>query len=128
MSARRLRRWGAVTAAALIVVAAVWAVWYRDTYHLWPGQSVPPRVHWCGRDYDRSSSPPVAYAEARRTLGAPLRHVMRVPPAGRRHDVVAAIGPGAAERRERGGVACASLIALRLGPSRYLFYELQGGV
>jgi hypothetical protein len=43
---------------ALIVLAAGGiAIWYRQTYNVWPGQGASGRVHWCGRDYENFGGP-----------------------------------------------------------------------
>jgi len=73
--------WAALAAAALVVLAGGgWAVWYRSTYHVWPGEGIPPRIHWCGRDDERGPDPAMSGAAARKALGGPLQPVMRVPP------------------------------------------------
>ncbi len=116
---RTISRWWlavAVPVLVLVLAAATWAVWYRGTYHLWPGESVPPRIGWCGRDYDRATGPAVPHAEVERLIGRRTEVVARVPPHGPQHDLVAAAD------------GCAALVFLRLGPSRYLVYELQGGL
>ncbi|WP_217923978.1 hypothetical protein [Miltoncostaea oceani] len=124
-------RWRLLTGATLLLVVlagASGAVWYRATYHLWPGQGVPPRIHWCGRDYDRGPGPAVSHAEVARTLGADPVVVMRVPPLGPRHDLVAATTEREVRRREPSASGCATLVYLRLGPGRYRVYELQGSL
>ena len=46
-------------AAALMVVAAgIFALWYRGTYNVWPGQQASTRIHWCGRDYESFAGTP----------------------------------------------------------------------
>lgn len=112
---------------ALLLAGAGWALWYRETYHLWPGQDIPPRIHWCGRDYDRSLSPPVPLAEAERTLGRPLVAVAGVPPI-RSKDLFAAATEADLRREDPSAEGCATLIYLRVDPDRYRAYELQGGL
>lgn len=130
-SPRTVSRWRLLAGVALLVLvlaAASGAVWYRGTYHLWPGQGVPPRIHWCGRDYDRGAGPAVSRAEVARALGTDPVVVMRVPPIGPRHDLVAAATEREVRRREPSAPGCATLVYLRLGPGRYLLYELQGSL
>jgi hypothetical protein len=38
--------------ALMVVAAGGFAVWYRLTYNVWPGQQAFARVHWCGRNYE----------------------------------------------------------------------------
>lgn len=46
------RRAAAALAVVLLAAAGV-TIWYRGTYHIWPGQAAGSRVHWCGRDYEQ---------------------------------------------------------------------------
>lgn len=123
-------RWVVAGIGLIVVVLAAtgWAVWYRGAYHLWPGQSIPPRIHWCGRDYDRGSGPAVSHAEVVRLIGPRLRAVAQLPPAGPRHDLVAATTEQEVRGLDPDAPGCATLTFLRLGPSRYLVYELQGSL
>jgi hypothetical protein len=50
------RRVVAALAVVLLAAAAV-TVWYRGTYHIWPGQAAGSWVHWCGRDYENDEGP-----------------------------------------------------------------------
>ena len=45
------RRGIKILAVTMAVAAGCIAVWYRATFHAWPGQQ-GSRVHWCGRDYE----------------------------------------------------------------------------
>jgi hypothetical protein len=112
---------------AVLLAAGGWAAWYRSTYHLWPGESIPPRIHWCGRDYDHGIGPAVSIAEVRQAIGGPPRIVMRVPPL-RPHDVLAATTEREVRRQDPAATGCATVIALRLSPGRFLLYELQGSL
>jgi hypothetical protein len=116
-----------VAVAALVVVAVGWAGWYRSSYHLWPWQDIPPRIHWCGRDYDRGPGPAVSAGEVRETLGPTIKQVAEVPPL-RGHDLVAAVTEEEVRRRDPAAPGCAYVVYLRVGPGRYLPYELQGSL
>ena len=48
------RRGIKILSVTLVVAAGCIAVWYRGTFHAWPGQQ-GSRVHWCGRDYEDAS-------------------------------------------------------------------------
>jgi hypothetical protein len=37
--------------ALMVVAAGGFAVWYRPTYNVWPGQEASACVRWCGRNY-----------------------------------------------------------------------------
>ena len=124
------RRWPIPVAGIVLLVllaAGGWAAWYRSTYHLWPGESIPPRIHWCGRDYDRGSGPAVPIGEAGQALGGTPRIVARVPPL-RPHDVLAATTEVEVRRQDPSATGCATVIALRLAPGRFLLYALQGSL
>jgi hypothetical protein len=121
--------WAGAGAAALVVVAAIgWAGWYRSSFHLWPWESIPPRIHWCGRDDDRGPGPALSARDVRDALGGTPRKVPEVPPLWRRHDVVAAVTEEDVHRRDPAAAGCATVISLRLAPGRHLTYELQGSL
>jgi hypothetical protein len=122
--------WAALAAAAVVVVAGGgWAVWYRSTYHAWPGEGVPSRIHWCGRDYQRGPDPAISGAAASKALGGPLQPVMSVPPIDS-HELYASRSAAAQQPAQRAGRSsgCATLVVLRTGADAYLVYELQGGL
>lgn len=56
-----------ILAAAVGLLAA--SVWYREAYALWPGQQVPTRIRWCGRDYDKSPDRSLTLAQAQSVPG-----------------------------------------------------------
>jgi len=127
---RRVALWAALAAAAVVVLAGgAWAVWYRSAYHVWPGEGVPPRIHWCGRDYDRGPRPAMDAAAARAALGGRLRRVMSVPPIDS-HEVSATPAAAAKQPAQRAGRSpgCAALVVLRTGDDAYLLYELSGSL
>jgi hypothetical protein len=45
------RRGIRILSVTMAVAVGCIAVWYRATFHAWPGQQ-GSRVHWCGRDYE----------------------------------------------------------------------------
>jgi len=45
------RRGIKILSVTMAVAVGCIAVWYRATFHAWPGQQ-GSRVHWCGRDYE----------------------------------------------------------------------------
>lgn len=113
----------AVAALAVIFVAAAAAsVWYRGTYHIWPGQAAGSRVHWCGRDYENDEGP--ASAETLRQIKAdstlPLRFAGGYPPLGPRQQLLTVSMAGQP-------AACPTRVFLKTGPDSYLPYGLLGG-
>ena len=50
-TASGIRRGIKILAVTMAVAVGCIAVWYRATFHTWPGQQ-GSRVHWCGRDYE----------------------------------------------------------------------------
>jgi hypothetical protein len=113
---------------AVVVVAGGFTVWYRATYHAWPGQEVS-RVHWCGRDYQaypgRSDTWPQVASEQR----WPVHHVGWYPPLGWPHqELFAAAFPAEVRHAARPPLhSCAVVVYLRTGPGKYKAYSLEGG-
>lgn len=126
MPTRIRTRWRNGTSAAavcLLLAAFAVALWYRATYHVFPG-AVPAVVHWCGRDYQTGGGPEnwaqVTGAERPRQV----RVVGSYPPLfGAGHPLLAApgdlpVGPGE---------PCAMAVYVRTAPGRYQPYTLEGG-
>ena len=124
MTAATRTRWRSAVgtaAACLLVIAGVLSVWYRATYHTWPGL-VPPAVHWCGRDYQIGSTQTwaqITRAEAPRKV----RVVGAYPPIFPARPLLAAPSAGPVKP----GEPCAMAVYLRTSPGRYQAYALEGG-
>ena len=112
----------AVAALAVVLLAAVVAIWYRGTYHVWPGEAAGSRVHWCGRDYENDQRP--ASAETLRQVKAvstlPLRVAGDYPPLGPRQQLLTVSMAGQP-------AVCPTGVFLKTGPDSYLPYSLLGG-
>ena len=108
--------------AVLLVAAAAVSVWYRSTYHIWPGQAAGSWVHWCGRDYENDEGP--GSAETLRQVKAastlPLRGAGDYPPLGPQQQLLAVSMAGQP-------AACPTVVFLKTGPDSYLPYGLLGG-
>lgn len=131
ITARRSGRfWTGVAqrAMALVLVAAgVFALWYRQTYNVWPGQSASARVHWCGRDYESFGGPPQTQRQISSRDHFLIRPVGQYPPlALSRQQLFAAVVVGA-QRSSVSSPVCAMVVYLRTGPDRYRAYTLEGG-
>jgi hypothetical protein len=101
--------------ALVIVVAGIFALWYRQTYSVWPGQAASDRVHWCGRDY-QYQGPAQTWRQIASKAPWPVRAVSWYPPLGwSRQQLFAPIRPKA----PRSPYSCAMLVYLRTGPDRY---------
>ena len=104
---------------AVIVMAGGFTIWYRATYHAWPGQEVS-RVHWCGRDYQafpgRSETRPQVASEQR----WPVHQVGWYPPLGWPHqELFAATFPAEVRHAARPPLSsCAVVVYLRIGPGK----------
>jgi hypothetical protein len=127
VTARTRTRWrnAASTCAVCLVAAGLAAtVWYRATYHVFPGM-VPAAVHWCGRDYQTAVGGTQDWAQI--TAAERPRQVRVVgsyPPLfGWSRPLLAAPGTGPA----RPGQVCAMIVYIRTGPGRYQPYALEGG-
>ena len=113
----------AAAALAVVLLAAVLVtIWYRGTYHIWPGQAAGSRVHWCGRDYENDQGPASAetlrQAKAGSTLS--LRDAGGYPPLGPRQQLLAVSMAGQP-------AACPTVVFLKTGQDSYLPYSLLGG-
>jgi hypothetical protein len=115
-------------AAGLLALVLVAAIWYRQTYNVWPGQGASDRVHWCGRDYESSGGPPKTWQQITSHERLPIRLVGLYPPLGwSRQELFAA----ATSRAQRTSVSptpsCATIVYLRAGSDDYRAYSLQNG-
>lgn len=115
------RRAVAALAAAAVVAAAA-TVWYRGTYHVWPGQAAGSRVHWCGRDYENDQGPGSAETlrQAKAGSSLPLRVAAEYPPLGPRRQLLAVSMAGQP-------AACPTVVFLKTGADSYLPYGMLGG-
>ena len=127
MTARTRMPWrnAAGTGVTLLLVAVGGlTVWYRATYHTWPGLGVPAAVHWCGRDYSGGIAGPQTWAQVTAQAPVAVRAVGYYPPLGPGRLLLA--DTGVATNRPTGQL-CAMAVYLRTGPDRYQAYTLEGG-
>ncbi len=70
-----VRTWRGSAIASLVVLIPVALVgaagWYYESFALWPGQTLPSHLRWCGRDFAKDPDPPVPLAKARPTIPRP---------------------------------------------------------
>lgn len=110
-------------ALVVIVVAGGFTVWYRATYHAFPGQQVPS-VHWCARDY-QNQGPAQTWREITAQGRSPIRAVGQYPPLGWwGHELFAVSPPGWCGAP---GEPCAMVVYLRTSRDSYQAYTLEGG-
>ena len=107
----------------LLIAAGLLTVWYRATYHLWPGLGFPT-VHWCGRDYQEGLSGPQTWAQLTAQAPVAVKPVGNYPPLGPGRLLLA--DTGNVTNRPPGQV-CAMIVYLRTGAGRYQAYTLEGG-
>ena len=119
------RRGLQILAIALAVAAGGIAVWYRATFHAWPGQQ-GSRVHWCGRDYEYFGTSET-WAQITSQERLPVRPMGGYPPLGPRYELFAARVPDRQRFSVSPPLVCAVLVYLRVGPDRYQVYSLEGG-
>lgn len=114
---------------ALMVLAAPGiALWYRQTYNVWPGQGASARVHWCGRDYENSGGPLNTWQQISSQERLPIRLVGQYPPLGwSRQGLFAATIPQAQRASVNPPMPCAVIVYLRVEPGGYRAYGLEGG-
>ena len=132
ITARRGKRfWTGVAqrAVALVLVAAgIFALWYRKTYNVWPGQGASARVHWCGRNYESFGGPPQTQRQISSRDHFLIHPVGQYPPlALSRQQLLAAVVIGAQRKTVSPPPLCAMVVYLRTGPDQYRAYSLEGG-
>jgi hypothetical protein len=126
MTAPTRTRWrtaAGIGAACLLSAGLLGTLWYRATYHVFPGM-VPTAVHWCGRDYQVGTSEPQSWAQVTAQAPVAVRAVGYYPPLGPGRLLLAATGPATNPPR---GQVCAVIVYLRTGAGRYQAYTLEGG-
>ena len=126
MTAPTRTRWrtaAGIGAACLLSAGLLGTLWYRATYHVFPGM-VPTAVHWCGRDYQVGTSEPQSWAQVTAQAPVAVRAVGYYPP----------LGPGRLLLADTGNVTnpppgqvCAMVVYVRTGAGRYQAYSLEGG-
>jgi hypothetical protein len=125
MAARTSTLWrnAAGTGVTLLLIAVGGlAVWYRATYHTWPGAGIPDVVHWCGRDYQHGVAGPQSWVQVTAQAPVAVKAVGYYPP----------LGPGrlllaGSDTSPPAGQVCAMAVYLRTSPGRYQPYTLEGG-
>jgi hypothetical protein len=126
MTPRTRTRWRKAVSTGgvcLAVIALAATVWYRATYHVFPGM-MPSVVHWCGRDYQEGVSGPQSWAQITTQAPVAVRAVGSYPPFGPGRLLLA--DTGATTHRSPGQV-CAMTVYVRTGAGRYQAYTLEGG-
>ena len=116
-------------AAALVVVAAgIFALWYGQTYNVWPGQQASTRIHWCGRDYESFGGTPQTQQQISSQEHFLIRPVGQYPLlAWSPQELFAAVVIGAPRQSVSPPPLCAMVVYLRTGPDQYQAYTLEGG-
>jgi RIP homotypic interaction motif len=109
-------------ALAVAVVAGGFTVWYRATYHAFPGQQVPS-VRWCGRDYQKEG-PSQARRQVTAQEGSPIRAVGHYPPLAWWGQELFALSP---RKVHSPGQPCAIVVYLHTGQDSFQAYALEGG-
>ena len=126
MTARTRTLWrhtAGTGAVCLLLIAALAALWYRATYHAWPG-TMPSVVHWCGRDYEAVHETWTWAQITREEAPRKVRAVGSYPslfPGGRTLVAAPFAGP------VKPGEPCAMIVYIRTSPDRYGVYSLEGG-
>lgn len=128
MTARTRTRWRNATGTVAICLAGAAffaALWFRATYHFFPGM-IPTAVHWCGRDYETGDSGPQSWAQITAEAPRRIRVVGSYPPVpGFSRPLLAPASPGA--RPPGPGEPCAMAVYMPTGPGRYQGFSLEGG-
>jgi hypothetical protein len=126
MTAPTRTRWrnaAGTGAVCLLIAGLLGTLWYRATYHVFPGM-MPSVVHWCGRDYQQGLSGPQSWAQITAQAPVTVRAVGSYPPIGPGRLLLAATG---ATTHRPAGEVCAMTVYVRTGAGRYQAYTLEGG-
>ena len=128
------RNWLATATVVLIFVAVIAVVaapfWYYESFALWPGQTVPSHLHWCGRDFSKDGGGPASLTQAQlKSGGRDSQPWLRVGTL----EFVLVSSPGvsgspwsAATRHRLNLCACAVELYVKSGPDQYVGYTLAG--
>ena len=103
----------------VLLATGAWLVYYRVTFGTFAWWQVPPRISYCGRDFDRGTTVPSAPPQ-----GFALTQVMTVEPAGWR---VYAENPAAKTSVPIAGLPCTMVLVLEQDDHRFVQYGLVGG-
>jgi hypothetical protein len=101
----------------VFVGAVVFEGYYRVTYHTFDWRTAPPRIGYCGRDYDRGSS--ISTSLVRQQFK--LHRVRTVPPLFRA--LYAEVEP----RPPAGTPVCTMTLYYATSSNRLVSYVLSGG-
>lgn len=129
----RRSRWrniaAAIALAAIVLPVTASIVSYR-TYGAWAWWGNPSRLHWCGRDYARSSAEVERKDIPRAGLIGdqpyPIKRIGTFPPLVGRA-ILASETPKARRNQFSPALPCAMSIYLSSGGDKYRPYELEGG-
>ena len=105
-----------VAALAVAVLAVAFEMWFATRYHELAFWNPPPRLHWCGRDYDRSPSGPVGLTDL-----AGYRTVLRIPP------LFTPVLADTPRRPDTPGGACSMSLVYRPLSRHETWYSISGG-
>lgn len=126
----RVRRLVPLLVVVLVLAGVVGAVWYRYTYHTLAFWQSPPRISYCGRDYQTYGDTTTRSQIEANSAGLPdgtatrLETVGWVPPIPGR-DLIAWVLPD--DVRIARGLPCTMVLYLHAGGDTYVSYGLLGG-
>jgi hypothetical protein len=103
----------------VVLTAGGWLVYYRATFGTFAWWQVPPRLSYCGRDFDRGATVPSSPPR-----GFTLAQVMTIEPAGWR---VYAQNPTANTSTAAPGLPCTIVLVLKQGDHKFVQYGISGG-
>lgn len=120
----RLTRRGAVTRGVAVAFGAAalaalgWLLYYRATYGTFAWWQIPPRIEYCGREYDRGATAATLAGQQ-----GTLVQVMTIEPAGR---AVYAAESAHSAAPPIADLPCAMDLIVKQG-GQYVQYGLSGG-
>lgn len=131
---RPMPGWQKVAGWLILVIAVLAAAATVDSYVAygtpdWWGN--PGHLHWCGRDYSRSTGRSVSRAEIPEASligdkGYPVVTIGHLPQLIGR-PIVASVTPAARRREATPPIPCAMAVYLESTNGRYVPYVIQGG-
>lgn len=109
---------------AVVLAALGWLLYYRSTYGTFAWWQIPPRIHYCGRDYLRGTTAAAGSLPAR---GDAIVQVTTIEPAGRAvYAERPADGAAAGAGTSVAGEPCAMGLLVKQNDS-YVQFGLSGG-
>lgn len=118
----RIRTMSLAVAALLLLAAMGWLVHYRATYGTFAWWKIPPRIGYCGRDYNRGAT-----ISALPTQNWTFTQVRDIQPSGWRVYSKQPKGVASGSAAPVAGLPCTMGLVLKESDNEFVQYGLSGG-